>query len=126
MFVNDESGVIQDMAAMVRSAAKRHHFHSDAAQATGRVDIDLATAGRFDDLTSLQTLWSGIGALYNAASRVCLVAKCTVVATTSAACVQGPCCTKLLAWAGLIASQRPRCMREQAHPDVALDACSMV
>ena len=44
MFVNNEIGVIQDVAAI--GAICREHgviFHVDAAQATGRVDFDLST-----------------------------------------------------------------------------------
>src|SRR5574343_1264796 len=43
MFVNNEIGVIQDVAAIgALCRAKGVLFHVDAAQATGRVDIDLA------------------------------------------------------------------------------------
>jgi hypothetical protein len=44
MFVNNEIGVIQDIAAIgAICRAKGVIFHVDAAQATGRVDIDLAS-----------------------------------------------------------------------------------
>src|SRR5574343_304082 len=43
MFVNNEIGVVQDIAAIgALCRAKGVLFHVDAAQATGRVDIDLA------------------------------------------------------------------------------------
>ena len=51
MFVNNEIGVIQDIAAIGAMCRERGIiFHVDAAQATGKVTIDLATpAGRPDE-----------------------------------------------------------------------------
>lgn len=67
MFVNNEIGVIQDVAAIgTLCREKGIIFHTDAAQATGRVDIDL-TALPIDlmSLTSHKTYGpKGIGALY--------------------------------------------------------------
>ena len=67
MFVNNEIGVIQDMTA-IGNLCREHGiiFHVDAAQATGRVDIDM-TALPIDlmSLTSHKTYGpKGIGALY--------------------------------------------------------------
>jgi cysteine desulfurase len=67
MFVNNEIGVIQDIAAIgALCRAKGVIFHVDAAQATGRVDIDLASLPvDLMSLTSHKTYGpKGIGALF--------------------------------------------------------------
>jgi cysteine desulfurase len=67
MFVNNEIGVIQDMVALGNICREKGViFHVDAAQATGRIDIDL-TKLPIDlmSLTSHKTYGpKGIGALY--------------------------------------------------------------
>ena len=67
MYVNNEIGVIQDIAAIgALCREKGVIFHVDAAQATGRVDIDLANLPvDLMRLTSHKTYGpKGIGALY--------------------------------------------------------------
>jgi cysteine desulfurase len=67
MFVNNEIGVVQDIAAIGSICREKGViFHVDAAQATGRVDVDLA--GLPVDLMSLTSHKTygpkGIGALF--------------------------------------------------------------
>ncbi len=67
MFVNNEIGVVQDIAAIGEICrAKGVVFHVDAAQATGRVDVDLqALKVDLMSLTAHKTYGpKGIGALY--------------------------------------------------------------
>jgi cysteine desulfurase len=67
MFVNNEIGVVQDIAAIGRVCREKGViFHVDAAQATGRVDIDMvALPVDLMSLTSHKTYGpKGIGALF--------------------------------------------------------------
>jgi cysteine desulfurase len=67
MFVNNEIGVIQDIAAIGAICRdKGIVFHVDAAQATGRIDIDLSSLPvDLMSLTAHKTYGpKGIGALY--------------------------------------------------------------
>ncbi|MEI7784532.1 MAG: IscS subfamily cysteine desulfurase [Betaproteobacteria bacterium] len=67
MFVNNEIGVVQDIAAIgAICRAKGVIFHVDAAQATGRIDIDMAQLPvDLMSLTSHKTYGpKGIGALF--------------------------------------------------------------
>ena len=67
MFVNNEIGVIQDMTAIGNICREKGIiFHVDAAQATGRIDIDMSKLPiDLMSLTSHKTYGpKGIGALY--------------------------------------------------------------
>ena len=91
MFVNNEIGVIQDIAAIgALCREKGILLHVDAAQATGKVEIDLKTAPR----VSARCMFG--------ASRVCGWRHRCMGAAMSAACARAPCRhTSAWAWARL-------------------------
>jgi cysteine desulfurase len=93
MHVNNEIGVIQDIAAIGEFARENKIiFHVDAAQSTGKVDIDL------------EQLKVDLSASHAYVSR----RKCTVAAT-SAVCVPAPWRrTRSWVWVKLSASRRKR------------------
>ncbi|MDH6152480.1 cysteine sulfinate desulfinase/cysteine desulfurase-like protein [Paraburkholderia sp. WSM4179] len=94
MFVNNETGVIQDIAAIGAPCRAQGILpHVDAAQAAGKVPIDLPalpvdlmsfSAHRIDGPKDIGALYVGLGRACG--SRV----KCTA-ASTSAACARGRC-----------------------------------
>ncbi|MBF2734631.1 MAG: cysteine desulfurase, partial [Betaproteobacteria bacterium AqS2] len=45
MLANNESGVLQDVAALAKLAAGRTAVHTDAAQALGKIEVDFAALG---------------------------------------------------------------------------------
>jgi cysteine desulfurase len=103
MFVNNEIGVIQDIPAIGAMCRERGIiFHVDAAQATGKVDIDLAKLPV--DLMSLASHKTygpkGIGRCTCVASRACASRRRCTAAATSAACARARCPrTRPSAWA---------------------------
>ena len=104
MLVNNEIGVIQpidEIGALCRS--KGIIFHCDAAQATGKIVIDLQkTKVDLMTFTAHKTYGpKGVGALYVCRKpRACASKRKCTVAATSAACVRAPCLpTRSWAWA---------------------------
>jgi cysteine desulfurase len=92
MLVNNEIGVIQPMPRSASSAAKGHHLPRDAAQATGKVKIDLEN-WKVDlmSFSAHKTYGPRASAPCTcAASRACASKRRCTAAATSAACARAP------------------------------------
>jgi cysteine desulfurase len=113
MFVNNEIGVIQDIPAIgALCRDKGIIFHVDAAQATGKIEIDVESQPI--DLMSLASHKTygpkGIGALY-----VRRKPRIRMAAVTSAACARAPCPrTRSWAWARPSASPKTKCPKSSS------------
>ena len=94
MAVNNEIGVVQDIAALARIAKQAGAlFHTDIAQAAGKIPLDL-TAGRSIWPRSAATRSTDRKALarsMSAAGRGCGWRRCSPAADRSAACAPARC-----------------------------------